>query len=325
VTRDDRKRSRAVLIGLVASTALLVSLTLYTDHIVRRAEARHPPLGGFVSVDGCTMHYVEKGTGPPVILIHGDGGSVYDWTMSVFDRVARDYRAIAFDRPGFGYSERPADGASPFVQARLIRDAAAELGVEKPVLVGHSRGGNVALAYALSYPGDVAGVVTLAAAPYGGRIALHNRMLATPLVGPALAHTVFVPLGKGAVRAGLDAAFAPESIAPPDYVDAYAAYELRPRQLLAHAADQVRGRRGKERMRERYDELDVPVVILHGTADRNVPIEQARKLHRAASRSWLIEVEGAGHELMFLHPDAVTAGIEEALEGARSKVDGASW
>jgi pimeloyl-ACP methyl ester carboxylesterase len=271
------------------------------------------------------MHYVEQGSGPPVILIHGDGGSVYDWTMSVFDRVARDYRAIAFDRPGFGYSERPADGASPFVQARLIHDATAELGVEEPILVGHSRGGNVALAYALSCPDDVAGVVTLAAAPYGGQVALHNRLLATPIVGPALAHTLFVPLGRGAVRAGLDAAFAPESSAPPDYLDAYAAYELRPRQLLAHAADQVRGRREKERMMERYDELDVPVVIVHGTADGNVPIEQARTLHHAAPRSRLIEIEGAGHELMFLHPDAVTAGIEMALKGARAEIDGPPW
>jgi pimeloyl-ACP methyl ester carboxylesterase len=303
-TRKPKPR-RVALIGLAA----LIGLKLYTDHRVRRAEARYPPLGEFVTVDGVALHYVERGSGPPVILIHGDGGSVYDWTMSIFDRVAQDYRAIAFDRPGLGYSERPADGASPFTQARLIHEAAEALDAEKPIIVGHSRGGNVALAYALSYPDNIAGVVALAAAPYGGKISCYNRLLALPVLGPLLAHTVYVPFGQGAVRAGLNTAFAPEATAPPDYVDAYAAYELRPRQLLAHAADQVQGRAGTERMIPRYDELQAPLIIIHGTADRNVPIKQARRLHQVTPNATLIEIPGASHELMFLHPDDVMEGI----------------
>jgi len=183
VSKHKFKPRRTVVIGLTALAAALIGLKLYTDHHVRRAEARYPPLGEFVTVAGVDLHYVEQGSGPPVILIHGDGGSVYDWTMSIFARVAQDYRAIAFDRPGLGYSERPVDGASPFVQARLIHEAAEALGAEKPILVGHSRGGNVALAYGLSYPDAIAGVVTLAAAPYGGKIALYNRLLAVPVLG----------------------------------------------------------------------------------------------------------------------------------------------
>lgn len=134
-------------------------------------------------------------------------------------------------------------------------------------------------------------------------------MLAVPVLGPVLAHTVYVPFGRDAVRAGLNNAFAPEATAPPDYVDAYAAYELRPRQLLAHAADQVQGRAGTERMIPRYDELQAPLVIIHGTADRNVPVEQARRLHHAAPNSTLIEISGASHELMFTHPQTVMEGI----------------
>ncbi len=297
-------------IGLAALTAALVALKLITDHRVRRAEARYPPVGAFVTVDGISLHYIERGSGTPVILIHGDGGSIYDWNMSVFDRLAQTYHVVAFDRPGLGYSERPEDGASPFVQAHLIHRAAQALGLEKPILVGHSRGGNVALAYALSYPDDIAGVVTLAAAPYGVQIALHNRLLALPVLGPLLAHTVYVPFGRAGVRAGLDAAFAPEATTPPDYLDAYAAYELRPRQLLAHAGDQVHGRAGTERMTARYGELRAPLVIVHGTADGNVPIEQARRLDRSAPNSVLIEIPGAGHEVMFLHPDVVEESIK---------------
>jgi pimeloyl-ACP methyl ester carboxylesterase len=298
------------LIGLAALAGAMGVLKAATDRRVRRAEACYPPIGQFVLVDGIPIHYVEQGNGRAVILIHGDGGSVYDWTMSAFDELARAYHVLAFDRPGFGYSRRPTDGASPFVQARLIHQAAQALGIEKPILVGHSRGGNVALAYALSYPEHLAGLVTLAAAPYGGPIAFHNRLLAVPVLGPLLAHTIYVPFGAAGVRAGLDAAFAPETTTPPDYLAAYAAYELRPRQLLAHAADQVHGRAATERIMARYGELRVPLVIVHGAADRNVPVEQARRLHQAAPNSVLIEISGAGHELMFLHPDVVRESIE---------------
>ena len=304
----DRAWYRYAL-ALGAIVAAGMGLKLHTNRIVRRAEAAHPPQGEFVTVEGVRLHYVQRGTGQPVLLIHGDGGSTYDWTMSIFDTLAEHYQVIAFDRPGLGYSERPADGASPFVQARLLHEAAAALGATAPVLVGHSRGGNVALAYALAYPDDIAGVVTLAAAPYGGQIALHNRLLAVPILGPLLAHTLYVPLGGEAVKAGLDMAFAPECEAPPDYVAAYAAYELRPSQLLAHAKDQVVGHAIMQEMAEHYAELDAPLVVVHGAADRNVSFEQARRLAQTAPNAELIEVPGAGHELMFLHSDVVLQAI----------------
>jgi len=316
VSKHNFKPRRVALVGLTALAAALMGLKLYIDHHVRRAEARYPPLGEFVTVEGVALHYVEGGSGPPVILIHGDGGSVYDWTMSVFERLSQNYHVIAFDRPGLGYSERPPNGASPFVQARLLHSATEALGLKRPILVGHSRGGNIALAYALAYPEATAGLVTLAAAPYGGKVGLYSRALAVPIIGPLLAHTAFVPLGRAGVRAGLDAAFAPEATAPADYVEVYAAYELRPRQLLAHAADQVDGRAGTEQMAERYGELRPPLVIVHGTADGNVPVEQARRLHRAAPHSMLIEIPGAGHEVMFLHSDVVEESVRRLVNGA---------
>jgi len=313
---DIRKRLTFLAPALVV--ALAGGLMLLTNRIGRQGESRYPPAGEFVSAEAVSLHYIDAGTGAPVILIHGDGGSVQDWTKSIFDRVAQDYRSIAVDRPGFGYSERPEGAGSPFVQARLIRQAAKSLGVQKPILVGHSRGGNVALAYALAYPDHVGAVVTLSAAPYGGEIAVHNRLLSLPLVGPMLAHTVYVPFGRGAVRAGLDAAFAPESEVPSGYMEAYAAYELRPRQLLAHANDQVRGRAAAERMALQYGELRVPLIVVHGTADRNVPVEQARRLSKAVPQSELIDIPGAGHEIMFMHPDVVMDAIAAAAAAVRS-------
>jgi pimeloyl-ACP methyl ester carboxylesterase len=301
--------------GLAFSTiaAICGGLWGYTSWRVCHAEARYPPAGDFVTVDGVRLHYVRQGEGSTVVLIHGDGGSIYDWTMSVFDTLAQPYDMIAFDRPGLGYSERPPDGASPFVQARLLHDATKALDVTSPLLVGHSRGGNVALAYALTYPDEISGVVTLAAAPYGGTVAWHNRLLTLPILGPLLAHTVYVPFGRPTVEAGLNVAFSPDATVPQAYLEVYAAYELRPKQLLAHAEDQVYGAPITQAMAERYDELDVPLVIVHGTADRNVPVEQARHLHQVTPQSTLIEVPGAGHELMFLHQETVLEAIRYIL------------
>lgn len=143
------------------TAAVAIVLKLLTDYLVHQAEVRYPPQGRFIFVEGVQLHYVSRGTGRPVVLIHGDGGSTYDWTMSSCHGIARKYQATAFDRPGFGYCGRPADSASPSAQAHLIHAAVKELNIEQPVLVGHSRGGVIATTYAMYYPEDVEGVVTL--------------------------------------------------------------------------------------------------------------------------------------------------------------------
>ena len=129
------------------------------------------------------MHYVRAGEGRPVVYVHGAKGSVYDFTLSVGGRLAQRYAAVAMDRPGSGFSGRPADGEnSPQAQAAVLRAAAAELGLERPILIGHSLGAAVALAWALAAPRDVAAVVTLGGyvLPIGGHPAWVVALLRSP-------------------------------------------------------------------------------------------------------------------------------------------------
>jgi pimeloyl-ACP methyl ester carboxylesterase len=138
---------------IAAVIAVLAGLGVWTALIVRRAERRYPPAGEFVEVEGYRLHYVEAGSGQPVVLLHGDSGSVLDFTLSpLMTALARDYHVFAFDRPGLGYSQRPRAAGSPFVQARMIYGALRTLGVKNPVLVGHSRGDPSALRWASSTP-----------------------------------------------------------------------------------------------------------------------------------------------------------------------------
>ena len=122
-----------------------------------RSRRFHPRDGGG------QLAYVEAGSGPPVLLIHGALANLDDMLAGPFDALAADHRVIAVDRPGNGASTRlRLTDASPWRQAEVIHDVASALGVERPVVVGHSFGGAVALAYAMRFPEETAGVVALA-------------------------------------------------------------------------------------------------------------------------------------------------------------------
>ena len=148
-------------IGILASAAATIAaMTAYNVYRARKAEREHPPAGQFVTVDGVRLHYIERGEGPPVVLLHGNMVTAQDFdTSGVLDLVAQRHRVIAFDRPGFGYSDRPHGSAwSAGTQAELIRDAFAVLGINRPIVLGHSWGAAVALALGLNHSDAVKGL-----------------------------------------------------------------------------------------------------------------------------------------------------------------------
>jgi len=291
---------------IAAVIAVLAGSGVWTAPIVRRAERRYPPSGKFVEVEGYRLHYVEVGSGQPVVLLHGDSGSVLDFTLSpLVAELARDYHVFAFDRPGLGYSQRPRAAGSPFVQARMIYGALRTLGVKNPVLVGHSRGGPVCLALGVDHPAEIAGVVNVAGGAYyqGGGPSFFN-LLTIPILGSLLANTVAIPFGRGVVKMTLDIAFSPDRTPPPQYLEAYSAMELRPTQLTASADDIVNSVPGMRLLIKRYPEITFLLVSVHGEADRNVAVASSQQLHRQVPSSGLIIVPNSGHEVMFNHPEA---------------------
>src|SRR5215217_8270086 len=131
----------------LAALAVLVLLALVNNVVARVAERRHPPRGKFVEVDGARLHYSDRGAGRPVVLLHGNAVTGDDYnTSGVAERLVGRRRVIIFDRPGFGYSERPRGPLwTAAEQANLIHTAIEQLGVRQPVVVGHSWGTLVAL------------------------------------------------------------------------------------------------------------------------------------------------------------------------------------
>src|SRR3954465_2922067 len=148
-------------VRFAAGAAALAAASAVVQRRVRSAERVHHPLGRFVTVAGVRLHYVEQGDGPPLVLLHGLGSMVEDFLLSGLVReAAKRYRVIAFDRPGYGHSERPARwrfGAA--AQARLFYKALHALDVHNPIVFAHSWGTLVAVSMALQYPGAARSLV----------------------------------------------------------------------------------------------------------------------------------------------------------------------
>ena len=93
---------------LIGAAAALGATALYTAKKTREAERKHPPIGRFLDVDGVRLHYIERGQGAPLVLIHGNGTLIQDFTINgLVDRLSDHYRVIVIERPGYGYSNRP--------------------------------------------------------------------------------------------------------------------------------------------------------------------------------------------------------------------------
>ena len=297
---------------LAAPMVLVVCLNEYTDRQVLQAELKFPPIGQFIDAGGTRLHYLSKGSGTPVVFIHGSDGILQDFTETlVFDTVAEQHRAIAFDRPGHGYSGRPMNEPLTLAtNARLIHEALARLGVDKAVLVGHSYGGSVALKYAIEYPQNVSGLVLLAPPAYPLGL---NRVLFSlteiPLIGPLISHTFLIPIGTSTAHSTNARSFLPDPV-PADDQEAMDAFLLRPQQFKAFVQEMKVFDQGLRELGPRYSEIRVPTVIVVGDSDQIIkPENNAHPLHKAISHSKLMVLKNAGHEIIYTRPHAVVDAI----------------
>ena len=286
----------------------------------QRVASTCPPLGSFVEIDGGRLHYVDRGQGADVVLVHGASTNLRDFDLSILHPLAERHRVLAFDRPGYGYSDRPARHMSPADQARALREALRRLGVERPLLVGHSWAGSLVLAYALAHPDELRGVAVLSGAthPWPGGVALYRYLGATPGLGPLLASTLIWPIGGRMVDAAIRATLSPAD--PPPRYREQSGIELlfRPSQFCADASDVTRLCRFVRWQSLRYGELKLPLTIVTGRRDPIVSPElHSHALHAQVPHSKLIVLESAGHAPHHSHRQDVLEAIDALVEETR--------
>jgi pimeloyl-ACP methyl ester carboxylesterase len=308
---------RGGLLAAGAVTTALVGSAVFNRVSARRAEARTPPAGTFIEVDGVRLHYVDRGSGPAVVLLHGNGVLLQDFEVSgVLGLAVEQHRVIAFDRPGFGYSDRPdLNRWTPEKQAKLITQALAQIGVGPAVVVGHSWGTIVALAMALNHRQAVAGLVLLSGYYYGtGRPDVYPFSLpAIPILGGLLANTLAPLTGRLIAAPGIKASFSPAPV--PEKFKAFPLPMIfRPSQVQATASDVALMVPAAIRLSRRYGELDLPIIVMAGEGDLVTHLDEHAELFTGeVASAELRVVPGQGHLLHYGVPDQVVASIEAVL------------
>ncbi|HEX9858753.1 MAG TPA: alpha/beta hydrolase, partial [Paracoccaceae bacterium] len=234
------------------------------------AEAAFPPTGQLLRVNGATVHAHVEGSGPDLILLHGASGNTRDFTFSLLAHLAPHYRVIAFDRPGLGWSDSLGDkGLDPAVQAAVLHAAARQLGVQRPIVLGHSYGGAVALAWGLQDQHDLGALVILSGAtmPWSGGLGPWYAITSSRLGAAVAIPLVTAFAGAERTKATIAGIFAPDA-APPGYAQAVGAGLTLRRATLRMNARQVNSLNPYLRiMAPEYPRLTLPVEIVHGDAD----------------------------------------------------------
>ena len=289
----------AVAVGLVAAALALSAIV--TALVAARVEAENPPVGRFVAVSRGRLSLIEAGPasspGGTIVLLHGASASASDPMEGVGRTLAaRGFRVLAFDRPGFGWSDR--------------------LGTGPVIVLGHSWSGALALRLALDRPDRVSGLVLAAPVampmprqplPWWARLALH------PPVTWLLTRTVAVPLGLSYLERAAHIVFAPQPVSEGYVARSRAALILRPGPALANIQDLVGLPAALAEQAPRYGEVRVPTLVVAGDADPVVRTGlQAEPLARAVPGARLVTLPGIGHMLLYVAADAV-ADATEAL------------
>ncbi|MCA0872115.1 alpha/beta hydrolase [Seohaeicola saemankumensis] len=285
-----------------------------------RALSRHPPQGQILDIDGVQVHAVTMGNGPDVVLIHGSSGNTRDMTFRLAPLLADRYRVIIFDRPGLGYTDRiNQTGASIRQQADLLVRAAGELGAERPIVMGQSYGGSVALAWAVHHPDSLLALVPVAAAsnpwttPLDPLYRVTSSPLGSALVVPML--TAFVTDTR--VEQAMIGVFAPQAV-PEGYIEHFGAgLTLRRTSLRANAMQRAQLLDQITELQPRYGEISVPTEIVHGTADDTVNFSlHSENLARQIPGAVLTPLPGIGHMPQHVAAPDVAAAIDRAAARA---------
>lgn len=318
----------AIAVGLAA-----VATGLTAQYRTGQAEAAYPPLGDFVQVTGGQVHYIQQGSGPHLILLHGAGGNLREFTFDLMGRLSDRYTVTAFDRPGLGYTDRvpgvakgltATEGDSPQAQAAMLREAAGKIGITDPIVAGHSFGGIVSYAWAVAgldedsrvnakavvsfagvtmpWPGDLDRYYQVNGSAFGGVVTI-------PVI------SAFVP--PSLVNSSIAATFAPQS--PPEgYADVIGAgLTLRPESMRANARQVNTSRPYVVELSKRYPELTLPIEIVHGEEDKTVPIHiHAEEIEKIVPQVNTVRLPGVGHMPHHADPEAAVAAIDRAAQRA---------
>ncbi len=277
-------------------------------------------------VAGRAVNLVELGSGPPLLFVHGLGGSWQNWLENL-PELARDHRVVALDLPGFGASEMPAGPISVAGYARTLDAVCTALSIEAASVVGNSMGGFVAAELAIAHPQRVRRLVLVSAAGISSAETLQAPILTIGRVATALATNSAARHRRLAAR-------------PITRHMSLALVARHPRLLKADLAYEGffkgAGKPGfhdafraclEYDFRDRLPEIRQPTLIVWGEKDSIIPVKDAAEFERLIPDSRKVVMRDTGHIPMAERPatfndlmmdflvETGPASAKEAVEG----------
>jgi 2-hydroxy-6-oxonona-2,4-dienedioate hydrolase len=263
-----------------------------------------PGLEKFVTVYGARIHYIEEGTGAPLILIHGLADDVTIWD-SVIPALSAKFRVIAFDQIGFGRSDKPLLNYRVSTFVDFLGGFLAELKIDRASLIGNSLGGWVAAAYALEQPERVERLVLSDAAGYA---ALAKTMDPRALNALRLASREDIQY-LGALTFH-DKRF---------YQDTDAIFKQRVTAGDSYTVGQFLDSmvRGDDILDNRLRMINRPTLVIWGRDDKLIPLRFGERFHQEIANSRLRIIDNCGHIPQVECPTEFSAAVLQFLDAAR--------
>lgn len=285
----------------------------------RKALRKFSPIGRMIDVMGAPLHVHQMGSGPDLVMIHGSNANMREYIYSLVPHLVGKYRITLMDRPGLGHSPaRNPRGDHVFDQARVLAAAADQLGVQNPVVIGHSYGGAVALAWAgLHLPARAFVLISSPANLWTTPLATFYKITAHPILRiPAIPVIAAIATDRQ-IDDGIADVFAPDPV-PSGYRDtAGIELALRRPNIRANALNRAQLRDQMPALMATYGGITEPIEAVHGTADTIVSL----RLHEPALRSIpsvnLTILDDIGHMPHHAVPDQVLAAISRADQRSR--------
>ena len=299
-----------IVIGAIVITVFWFARPADLSFNELRASVPNSEYSHFAEIDGVQIHYQEKGTGVPLVLIHGFTSSTYSW-KDVFGPLSKNFRVIAVDLKGFGFSGKPDGDYSRPAQAVLVSHLLDYLKIEKAWLCGNSMGGEISLNVALHNPASVAGLILIdsAGVEVNGRGSLAPGYISIPIVGRVL--TAIALTKDKLVREGLEKSYYDDSKITDDRVAAY----YRPLKTRGGQLGALRARTQADLFPIEQDlgKINAPALIIWGAEDALIPLEAGRKMNSLVKGSKLVIIEKCGHVPQEEMPERVVDEIEKFI------------
>ncbi len=254
-------------------------------------------------VFGTKIHYLEAGSGPTVILLHGLGGSTQNWALNI-SVLAQKFRVIVPDQIGFGQSDKPFINYRIGTYVDYLDQFCKQLKIERASLVGNSMGGWIAAAYTIAFPDRVERLVLVDAAGFAPPANFDHRILYG-----------LNPSTRAGMKQVASKVFYSKLFVSDVLIDQALAFRITAGDGYTIKSMIESIIRGEDFLDERVKSIKQPTLVVWGRQDGLTPLADGERFKKEIPNSTLLVIEECGHVPQFEKAAEFNAAVLKFLPG----------